>query len=130
MRDEATIVQKSIRAVAPGAIRTRRRRANIGSSTAPVVPESGRPPITAPGARMLPPRPRNRARSVSNSRLPDASPSTTARCAAQTSGSVGARRRLVASMAPRPARCSVSMNSFENAGCATSAAWDARTSST
>ncbi len=32
-------------------------------------------------------------------------------------------------MAPRPARCSVSMNSFENAGCATSAAWDARTSS-
>ena len=47
-RDEATIVQKSIRAVAPGAIRTRRRRANIGSSTAPVVPESGRPLITAP----------------------------------------------------------------------------------
>ena len=73
-REEATMVQKSTRAVAPGAILTRRRRAKIGSSTVPVAPESGRPLTAAVGARMLPPRPRNRARSVSNSRLPTAWP--------------------------------------------------------
>ena len=96
-RDDATMVQKSTRAVAPGAIRTRRRSAKIGSSTAPVVPESGGQSIIALARATPPPRPRKRARSVSNSRLPTASPSTTARCAAQISvpsvlAAAGARR--------------------------------------
>ena len=55
-RDEATIVQKSIRAVVFGAIRTRRRSAKIGSSTAPVAPESGRPPILRPAHEYCRPR--------------------------------------------------------------------------
>ena len=85
----ATTVQKAMRTIAPGATRTRRRRAKIGSSTVPTVLESGRPSITAIGRRMPWPRPRKRARSVSTSGLPTASPSTTARCAAQISGSAG-----------------------------------------
>ena len=48
-RVEAAIVQKEMRAIAPGAIRTRRRRAKIGSSTAPTVLESCRPSIMAIG---------------------------------------------------------------------------------
>ena len=74
----------------PAAIRRRRRRAKIGSSTVPVVPDSGRPSTAAAGARGCRRRGRGTAaRSVSNSRLPTVSPSTTARCAAQTCGSVG-----------------------------------------
>ena len=88
-REDATTVQKAMRTIAPGAIRTRRRRAKTGSSTVPTVFESGRPSITAIGVRTLQPRPRNRALSVSTSGLPTVSPSTTARCAAQISGSVG-----------------------------------------
>ena len=45
------------------------------------------------------------------------------------SGSSGVRLRRVARMAPTLGRYSVSTNSFENAGCATSAACGARTSS-
>ena len=39
--------------IAPGAIRTRRRRAKTGSSTVPTVFESGRPSITAIAVRTL-----------------------------------------------------------------------------
>ena len=96
----ATIVQKATRTVAPGAMRTRRRKAKIGSSTVPTVFERARPSITAIGVRMPWPRPRKRALSVSISGLPTTWPSTTARCAAQISCSVGARRRRVAKIAP------------------------------
>ena len=47
------MVQKAMCAIAPGAIRTRRRRAKIGSSTVPTVFESGRPSITAIAVRTL-----------------------------------------------------------------------------
>ena len=73
----------------PAATRTRRRSAKTGSRTVPTVLESGRPSITAIGARASRPRPRKRARSVSISGSPTVSPSTTARCAAQISGSAG-----------------------------------------
>ena len=129
LREDATTVQKATCTIAPGAIRTRRRRAKTASSTVPTVFESGRPSITAIGVRMPPPRPKNRALSVSTSGFPTAPPSTTARCAAQISGSLGARRRRVARMAPTSAKYSVSTNSLEKAGCATSAAWGASTSS-
>ena len=46
-RDDATTVQKAMCTIAPGAIRTRRRRAKTASSTVPTVFESGRPSITA-----------------------------------------------------------------------------------
>jgi hypothetical protein len=56
------------------------------------------------GVRMTRPRPRKRARSVSNCTSPADSPSTTARCAAQTWASAVERGRRVASSAPtRPA---------------------------
>ena len=83
-REGATSVQNAIRAVAPGASLTRRRRLKIGSSTAPIVFESGRPSITETGVRIPRPRPRKRARSVSNCGPPTTSPSTTAMCAAQS----------------------------------------------
>ena len=75
----------------------------IGSSTVPTVFESGRPLLMAIGERTPLPRPRKRARSVSNCRSPTASPSTTARCAAQISGSSG-DRVFGASPAARRAR--------------------------
>ena len=50
-RVEAAIVQKAMRAAAPGAMRTRRRKAKIGSSTAPVVFGQRRPSIMAMGVR-------------------------------------------------------------------------------
>ena len=88
----ATSVEKTTRAVAPGASRTRRRRLKIGSSTVPAVFESGRPSITDIGVRMPRPRPRKRARSVSYCAPPPVSPSTTTTCAAQTGGSLGRAR--------------------------------------
>ena len=60
----------------------------------------GRPSITAIGRWISWPRPRKRARSVSNSGFPTVSPSTMARCAAQISCSAGERRRRVASSVP------------------------------
>ena len=95
-----------------------------------------RPCSTAAGRRS--PRPRSgccrrgrgtgpgrfRLRSFRRPRRP-----ATARCAAQTRGSSGDRRRRVARMAPSSARYSVCTNSFEKAGCATSAACGASTSS-
>ena len=128
-RDDATTVQKAMCTIAPGAIRTRRRRAKTASSTVPTVFESGRPSIAAIAVRTLRLRPRNRALSVSTSAFPTAPLSTTARCAAQISGSLGARRLRVAKMAPTSARYSVSTNSLEKAGCVTSTAWGASTSS-
>ena len=56
-RDGAISVQNATRAVAPGGMRTRRRRLKIGSSTVPTVLESGRPSITEIGVRMLAPAP-------------------------------------------------------------------------
>ncbi len=84
LREDATIVQNAIRAVAPGASLMRRRRLKIGSRTAPAVLESGWPSITATGVRIPRPRPRKRARSVSNWAGPTTSPSTTAICAAHS----------------------------------------------
>ena len=53
-RDSATMVQNAMRTVAPGARRTRRRRAKTGSRTAPVDPDSSRPSITAAGVANAP----------------------------------------------------------------------------
>src|SRR5438270_8763738 len=83
-----------------------------GSRTVPTVLERGRPSIAAIGARASRPRPRKRALSVSISVSPTISPSTTARWAAQISGSVGDRRRRVARMAPTMASYSVCMTCF------------------
>ena len=126
-RDEAASVQNATRAVAPRGIRTCRRRLKIGSSTAPTVLESGQPSAMAAGERMVCPRPRKRARSVSNCTSPELSPSTTARCAAHTSGSAAERRRRVARIAPRSGTNSVSTKSAAKAGCATSSGCRART---
>jgi hypothetical protein len=60
--------------------------------------------------------PAEKARAVGfDLRLGNSSPSSTARCAAQTSGSLRERRRRVARMAPVFASYSVCTNSFENA---------------
>ncbi len=119
--NSATTVQKAIRATPPAGTRTRRRSANIGSSTAPTVLERRRPSSTATALPTSLPRPRKRARSVSISTSPIASPSTTARWAAHSSASPGLRRRRVARMAPAAARYSVCTNSLEKAWCAASA---------
>ena len=63
-------------------------RLKIGSSTEPVVFESGRPSMTDIGVRMPRPRPRKRPRSVSYCAPPPDWPSTTTTWAAQTAGSV------------------------------------------
>ncbi len=55
------------RAVPPGGRRIACRRLTIGSSTAPVVFDSGPPPLSAAGLASVRPRPMNRARSVSYS---------------------------------------------------------------
>jgi hypothetical protein len=125
----ATMVQNAMRAMPPGAIRTLWRRAKTGSSTVPVVFESARPSIAANGFLRLPLRPRNRALSVSISTGLIVSPSTTARCAAQISGSVDARLRRVATIDSISERYSVCTNSLENTGCARSAACVAKASS-
>ena len=90
-------MEKTTRALAPGARRTRRLRLKIGSSTEPVVLESGRPSMTDIGVRIPRPRPRNRPRSVSCCAPLPCRPSTMATCAAQTRGSPAARGRRVAS---------------------------------
>ena len=91
------MVEKATRAVAPGRMRTVRLRLRTGSSTEPAVFESGRPSIIETGLRISWPRPRNRARSVSNCESPTVSPSTTTTCAAQTArlliGLPAARRK-------------------------------------
>ena len=130
LRDGATSVQNATRAVAPGGIRTRRRRLKIGSSTVPTVLESGRPSITEIGVRMPRPRPRKRARSVSNCTVADASRLRRRRGAPpRPRGSPGERRRRVARRAPTSATNSVCTNSLEKAGCAASAAGGASTTS-
>ena len=123
------MVQNAMRAMPPGAMRTLRRRANTGSSTVPVVCDSVWPDVTASGFLLVRLRPMKRILSVSYSMPPDGWPSTTARCAAQISGSDGARRRRVATSASLSARNSVCTNNLENTGCAMSAPWEARTSS-
>ena len=50
----------------PPGCEARRRRLKIGSSTVPTVSDSGRPSIAETASRTSRPRPRNRARSVSN----------------------------------------------------------------
>src|SRR5258708_1356597 len=81
------------------------------------------------GVRMTRPRPRKRARSVSNCTSPADSPSTTARCAAQTWASAVERGRRVASSAPTPTPNSLCTNILEKAGCAPSVASGAHTRS-
>jgi hypothetical protein len=61
-----TAVQKMTAPEAPDSNRTRRRRLKTGSSTAPVVPSSTAPGSRAAGLASVRPRPRKRARSVSN----------------------------------------------------------------
>ena len=75
------------------------------------------------------PRPRNRARSVSNCRPPMASPSSEVKCAIHSCGWPGLAAAAIASSAPRSATNSVCTNIFENAGCAESAAAGLRTTS-
>ena len=103
-----TPVQKAMRAVSPGAIRTRRRSASTGSSTVPVVLDSGRASTIETALRKSCPRPRKRARSVSNCKPPMPSPSSALTWATQ---SCGIRRdrgpRRVASSAPLSAMNSV-----------------------
>ena len=115
--------------MSPGGTRTRRRRLTIGSSTAPVVPERGRPSITAAGVRIPRPRPRNRARSVSHCSSPTESPSTTATWASQIGISPRDRGRRLASSVSSAGTHSVSTLRLENAGWAASAAGGARTTS-
>ena len=87
----AIIVANATCVVAPGAIFTRTRRLAIGSRTAPVKLVSGRPSVMAIGACTVRPRPRKRARSVSNSMPAAASLAIT--CAPKSSRSVTARGR-------------------------------------
>ncbi len=124
-RVPAAIVQNATRTVAPAATVTRQRRENTASSTVPTVLDRSRPSMAA-ASRTLRPRPRKRARSVSAWMPLWAAPFATSRCAAQTSGSVGVRRRRVARMAPplpdaSPWR-SVCTNILAKAGCAMSSA--------
>ena len=113
----ATIVQNATRVPLPGATRTRRRRAKIGSST---VPDGVGQPLAVlqgrGGARWFAPArrtARGRSRIVICAAM---SPSTTAKWAAQICGSPGDRSRRVASSAPNSGRYSVCTNIFANAG--------------
>ena len=92
----------STRAVAPGGMRTRRRSATTGSSTVPAVSDSGRASTMESALRKSRPRPRNRARSVSNCSAPSASPSTTLDVKHPERRSPGSRLRRVASSVPPP----------------------------
>ena len=123
------LVQKATLAVAPTGIRIRRRILKIGSGTVPTVSDNGRPSIAEIAVLASRPRPRKRARSVSNWISAIDSPSTTARCAAQTGESVGERSRRVARRAPIWASNSVCTNILEKAGCAASDASSANTTS-
>ena len=129
-REAATRVQNATRATSPGAIRDpvpqREDRVEHGPDRVRQRPAVRRRPRPRAIGR---PRPRKRARSVSYCGSATTSPSTTAKCAAQTRGSSGERGRRVATSAPNSARYSVSTNSLAKAGCALSAAGVARTSS-
>ena len=70
----ANAVVNDSRAVPPGGRRIDWRRLTIGSSTAPVVFDSGPPPPSAAGLASVRPRPMNRARSVSYSVAPPMRP--------------------------------------------------------
>ena len=96
-RDSATTVARCTRTVAPGARRSRRRRLKTGSRTVPAVFESGRRSSIAIGSRMVRPRPRKRARSVSYCTVPTISPCTVITCAAQTGASRSRGRRPASS---------------------------------
>ncbi|MCY1288956.1 hypothetical protein D9M70_380230 [compost metagenome] len=128
-RVEATSVQKASRAIWPGAMRTRWRTEKTGSSTVPAVPDSAAPSAMACAVAAVRPRPRKRARSDSYCAGPVAMPSTTAKCAAHTGGSLGVRGRRVAIRAPNSGRYSVCTNILAKAGWASSAAGGASTTS-
>ena len=102
------------------------RSANIGSSTAPVVSDSGPISSSAAGCRTVRPRPRKRARSVSYETVPACS-SFAITCTHHTGTSEGSRGRRVPVNALHHECHSVSTKRFENAGCALSASGGART---
>ena len=120
-REEAIAVANATTAEPPGAIRTRRRRLRIGSSTAPVAPESTAPGSSAAGSAVDRPRPRKRERSVSSWGSPMAGPSLATTWTAQIGFWSAERGRRRASRAWPPGRASVSTNSLPKAGCARSA---------
>ena len=118
------MVQNAICTTAPGAIRTRRRKAKIGSSTAPTVFESGRPSIIAIGASDAVAAAEETGPVGLDLRLTDGfavddgemrRPDFAAPSARAVAGSPGWRRRR------RDIRSRT--NSLEKAGCASSAAW-------
>ncbi len=125
-RVSAAIRASWTRAVAPGWRRRRRRMLKIGSRTVPTVFDSGRRSSIALGCRIVRPRPRKRARSVSYCSRPTSSPCTVITCAAQT-GFSRSRGRRVASRASTEGTNWVWTKRFENAGWAASAAAGART---
>ena len=118
-----------MRALAPGARRRRRRRLKMGSSTAPVVLESGRPSIMDIGVRIPRPRPRKRERSVSCCEPPTLVPSTAITCAAHSRSSSSERGERVARRVSSSGTASVCTKRLEKAGCASSARGGASTSS-
>ncbi len=102
-RERATSVQNGDAHRPPAGDAHAAAEAKTGSSTVPTVFDSGRPSITAIGARtIVRPRPRNRARSVSNCGVADGSrPRPRPGAPPQISGSSGrASARRVASSAP------------------------------
>ena len=121
-RDAATSVEKIDARLAPGARRTRRRRLKMGSSTAPVVFDSGRRRCTDIGVRIAAARGRGTARGRSRTGALRRLAFHDDTCAAQTAAPRRDRGRRVASSAPSSATHSVWTNRFENAGWAASAA--------
>ena len=120
-------VEKTTRPLPPGASRRRRLRLKIGSRTAPVVFERGRPSIIDIGVRMPRPRPRKRPRSVSYCEPPVLVPSTETTWAAQTRCSSDVRVRRVARSVSSSATASVCTKILENAGWAASSRGGAST---
>ncbi len=124
--ESAMPVAKDSRTKPPGASRMRWRRLTIGSSTTPVVPDSGARrgpagrPARAPGRGSGP-------RSVSHSSGPCVRPSRLRTCTAHSAASSGERGRRLHSSAVRSGRYSVSRKSLPKAGWARSSAAGAST---
>ena len=125
----ATSVVKATAADWPGRKRTRARNAIIGSSTAPVVPESAPSTSNASGSRVLLPRPRKRARSVSQVTSPTRSGPVATTCTHTSDRSFAERGRRVAVIALHHSWNSVCTNRLAKAGCARSASGGASTTS-
>ncbi len=120
---------RSISTLCPGSSVTTRRVASTGSSTAPLLPESGCAWRSAAGACRLRPRPMKRARSLSCEAVPAAAPCTETRWNMEGEASSAERGRRVHSSAGGSATISVCRNSLLKAGCWASAAAGASTGS-